>query len=139
MQLITQEQGSHDATPVHAVEAPVLTVIVPTRNERDNIAELLGRLDAVVPDEAIEIVFVDDSDDGTAEVVEALRAGVARDVRVIHRAPDARTGGLGGAVCAGLQAARGTWVCVMDADLQHPPELIERLLGEARGSDSDVV
>jgi dolichol-phosphate mannosyltransferase len=141
MQLITQEQSNHDATPVHAVEAqaPGLTVIVPTRNERDNVAELLGRLDVVAPDESIEIVFVDDSDDGTAELVEALRAGVARNIQVIHRAPDARTGGLGGAVCAGLQAARGTWVCVMDADLQHPPELIERLLDEARSSDSDVV
>jgi glycosyltransferase involved in cell wall biosynthesis len=139
MQLITQEHGSDDATPVHAVEEPALTVIVPTRNERDNIGELLGRLDVVAPEEAIEIVFVDDSDDGTGEVVEALRAGVARDVRLIHRSPGDRTGGLGGAVCAGLQAARGTWVCVMDADLQHPPELIERLLDEARAEDADVV
>jgi glycosyltransferase involved in cell wall biosynthesis len=114
-------------------------VIVPTRNERDNIAELLGRLDVVAPDEAIEIIFVDDSDDDTAEVVEALRTGVARNVQIIHRAHGARSGGLGGAVCVGLQAARGTWVCVMDGDLQHPPELIERLLDQARAGDSDVV
>jgi glycosyltransferase involved in cell wall biosynthesis len=137
MQLITHEEVGHDA--VEAAGAPTLTVIVPTRNERDNIAELLRRLDVVAPDKAIEIVFVDDSDDGTAEVVESLSARIRRDVRVIHRAPGARAGGLGGAVCAGLQAARAPWVCVIDGDLQHPPELIERLLDEARGSDSELV
>src|SRR3954452_17585620 len=140
MQLIMQEHAGNAATSVRAVEAPpTLTVIVPTRNERDNIAELLGRLDAVAPEKAIDILFVDDSDDGTEEVIESLRASVNRDVNVVHRPPADRTGGLGGAVCAGLEVARGTWVCVMDADLQHPPELVERLLDQAQNGDSDIV
>jgi dolichol-phosphate mannosyltransferase len=140
MQLIMQEQAVHKATSARAVEAPpTLTVIVPTRNERDNIAELLGRLDAVAPEQTIDVLFVDDSDDGTEEVIESLSASVNRDVQVIHRSAATRSGGLGGAVCAGLEAARGTWVCVMDADLQHPPELIEQLLDKARGGDLDIV
>jgi putative flippase GtrA len=140
MQLIMQEHAGHAATSVRAVEAPpTLTVIVPTRNERDNIAELLGRLDAVALEKAIDILFVDDSDDGTEEVIESLRASVNRDVNVIHRPPADRTGGLGGAVCAGLEVARGTWVCVIDADLQHPPELVEELLDRAESGDSDIV
>jgi dolichol-phosphate mannosyltransferase len=140
MQLIMQEQAGHPTTSARALEAPpTLTVIVPTRNERDNIAELLGRLDAVAPEERIDILFVDDSDDGTEDVIESLRAAVNRDVQVIHRPPAARSGGLGGAVCAGLEVARGTWVCVMDGDLQHPPELIEQLLDRAAGGESDMV
>jgi dolichol-phosphate mannosyltransferase len=46
---------------------------------------------------------------------------------------------LGGAVVAGLRAARSEWICVMDADLQHPPELLGPLLEEARRSNADVV
>lgn len=58
-------------------------------------------------------------------------------VRVLHRQGPERRGGLGGAVLAGLTEARGEWVVVMDGDLQHPPELAERLamVGASRGLD----
>ena len=51
-------------------------------------------------------------------------------VRLIHRSADQRTGGLSGAVIAGFHQAHGTWAVVMDGDLQHPPELVARLVGD---------
>jgi dolichol-phosphate mannosyltransferase len=84
-------------------------------------------------------LFVDDSDDGTPEVIAAMAPNPAFRVAVIHRLPGQRGGGLGGAVLAGIQAAQTKWVCVMDADLQHPPELLRALLEEARRSKADVV
>jgi len=78
---------------------------------------------------------VDDSDDSTPEVVQQRaaqdRPGLA--VRLLHRPAGHRAGGLGTAVAAGLAAAGGEWAVVMDGDLQHPPELVPRLIeaGEA--------
>ena len=118
---------------------PIMSVVIPTKNEAGNIGVLLGRLACVAPDLPMEIVFVDDSSDETPRMVEEAARHCARDILLIHRAPDERTGGLGGAVTAGLRAARGEWVCVMDGDLQHPPELIPRLLSEATLATADVV
>ncbi|MEA2514228.1 MAG: dolichol-phosphate mannosyltransferase, partial [Thermomicrobiales bacterium] len=55
------------------------------------------------------------------------------------RPPGARGGGLGGAVVHGLREARAEWVCVMDADLQHPPEVVPRLLDQVRDRQDDLV
>lgn len=128
-------------TPVQSAGGRVagLTVVVPTRNERDNVVVLLDRLDKVCPDVALDVLFVDDSSDGTAEVIRQRAASSARVVDVIHRPPGDRPGGLGGAVHAGLIQARSDWACVMDADLQHPPEVIEAMVKRARGSTADIV
>src|SRR6185437_930527 len=62
------------------VDAPELTIVVPTFNEHDNIVPLLGRLDAVLAGIAWEAIFVDDdTPDGTAQ---ALREAARRDRRV---------------------------------------------------------
>lgn len=135
--------GAHDAAvpgaPSPAGDRPLLSVVVPTRNEEGNVERLCRLLDEVLPQEALEVVFVDDSDDGTPEAVRRAAGASRRPVRLLHRAPGDRASGLGGAVVEGIRAARGTWVCVMDADLQHPPMLIERLLERARGGGYDVV
>jgi dolichol-phosphate mannosyltransferase len=124
-----------------AVETPVpaLTVIVPTRNEAGNIEALVARLDEALASTDAEILFVDDSDDSTPQVVERVAADYRRQIRLLHRGPGARRGGLGGAVVAGLRASRAEWVCVMDADLQHPPELVPELFRRARGDSRDLV
>ena len=57
---------------------PLLTVVVPTKNERGNVPHVVARLDAALPTVPLEIVFVDDSDDGTAELVEDLAAESGR-------------------------------------------------------------
>jgi dolichol-phosphate mannosyltransferase len=115
--------------------APVVSVVVPTRNEASNVEPLVGRITAALSTTPFEICFVDDSDDSTGDLLLALaRANPA--VRCLIRQGADRAGGLSTAVVAGLRMARGRYVCVMDADLQHPPELVPALLAEAeRGAD----
>jgi putative flippase GtrA len=112
---------------------------VPTRNEAGNVAELVRRLEGVLPDTPTEIVFVDDSDDQTPAVVQAVQTASSRDIVLLHRPVEKRLGGLGGAVVDGFRVARGEWLCVMDGDLQHPPEVVEHLWREAHRSAADLV
>jgi dolichol-phosphate mannosyltransferase len=122
-----------------AAELPLVSVVVPTKNERDNVVRLVKRLEAVLPTVAMEIIFVDASTDGTAEAIEEMAKRSERDVVLLRQAPSRRRSGLGGAVVQGLCAARAPWACVMDADLQHPPELIADLLERAESGDLDLV
>lgn len=118
------------------VESAV-TVIVPTFNERDNVAELVARTAVALAGREAEILFVDDSSDDTADEVTRVAADAPLPVRVIHRADN--TGGLGGAVVVGLEAAAHDLCIVMDGDLQHPPELLPRLLARHDDGEADVV
>lgn len=118
---------------------PVLTVIVPTKDEAGNIEPLLRRVEDAVGDDATEVIFVDDSSDDTPAVISKMADICALAVRVVHRPLERRADGLGGAVVEGIRAATGEWVCVMDADLQHPPETIPRLLQRARADKVDLV
>jgi dolichol-phosphate mannosyltransferase len=118
---------------------PALSVVIPTRNEEGNIERLVERLDKVLASTAAEILFVDDSDDGTLAAIERARGLSRHEVRAIHRPPGSRNGGLGGAVVEGMRTARAPWICVMDADLQHPPEVIERLAAKAREQGVDLI
>jgi len=118
---------------------PTLSIVVPTRNEVDNIDELVRRLEHALSSVPAEIVFVDDSNDQTPQAIEAVSARTQLPIVLIHRPPEQQMGGLGGAVVEGLRAARAPWVCVMDADLQHPPELIPDLLDRANRDNADLV
>ena len=113
------------------------TIVVPSFNERENVFALIGEINAALPDVDAEIIYVDDSTDDTALMVEAA-AGTSRlPVRVLHREQPA--GGLAGAVVDGIRASRSDLVIVMDADLQHPAALIPALLQTAADEDLDVV
>lgn len=114
-----------------------VTVIVPTYNERDNVAELVERVAAALDGRDAEILFVDDSADDTALEIERVAADAPLLVRVIHR--DDNTGGLGGAVVTGLKAAASDVCVVMDGDLQHPPELLPALVDRHAQGGVDVV
>lgn len=108
---------------------PEISVIVPTRNERDNIRPLLDRLRPALAGRRAEVVFVDDSTDETPEVISRNADGPpGLAVRCLHRPPGERQGGLGGAVVAGLRASEAPVAVVMDGDLQHPPEVIPALI-----------
>jgi dolichol-phosphate mannosyltransferase len=113
-----------------------LTLVIPTFNERDNIRPLLDQLSTVLVGVEWEALFVDDSTDGTDQLIGSFSKQDAR-VRLLHRAQN--RGGLAGAVVDGLSVARGTYVCVLDADLQHPPERIPSMLAAATASGADVV
>ena len=118
---------------------PTLSVVVPTRNEAGNVRALVEQLHSVLDGTPAEIVFVDDSDDDTPSVIGALAAGDPDGVRLVHRPAGARDGGLGGAVVAGLNAARAPWVVVMDGDLQHPPATVPDLLAAGRARTAEAV
>jgi len=109
----------------------LLTVIVPTRNEAQNILPLLKRLAAALTGVPFEVLFMDDSTDNTPEAIAQAAPCFPFPVQVIARPPEQRNG-LSGAVVEGFGAARGEWLCVMDADLQHPPELVPALLTRAQ-------
>ncbi len=117
-----------------------ISIIVPTRNEAGNINALLTSIRNSFYGTFIEVIFVDDSTDDTPQVVEtAIKDFPAQNVRLIHRLPEQQTGGLGGAVVVGLKAARADYACVMDGDLQHPPEVVPVLLKTAIENNADLV
>ncbi len=118
---------------------PQVSVLIPTRNERDNIRLLTARLASALRGLGWELIFVDDSDDDTPACIREAEKAFGLNLRLIHRPPGSRQGGLGGAVLEGFAVARGAWVCVMDADLQHPPERIPGLLEKARQDSLDLV
>jgi dolichol-phosphate mannosyltransferase len=127
-------------TSMRAGDGCTLSVVVPTRSEAPNIAALVSRLRAALRPSGLdwELVFVDDSDDGTPDAIsQAMLAEPA--VRLVHRAPGARQGGLGGAVSAGFEVARGEVIAVMDADLQHPPEVLAAVVAPVLSGEADLV
>jgi glycosyltransferase involved in cell wall biosynthesis len=126
------------ATPAGNLARPVLSIVVPTRNESANVVALLDRVRTAVKDTTFEVIFVDDSTDKTVATIEAAKANYPFQITVIAR-PVERRNGLGMAVVEGMRIARGEWVAVMDGDLQHPPEVIEQLLKKAQTTGSDLV
>ncbi|MDE2578729.1 MAG: glycosyltransferase family 2 protein [Hyphomicrobiales bacterium] len=110
-----------------AEPAPQLTVVAPVFNEAENIDPLLARLRPVLERCGLpyEIILVDDgSQDGT---LGHIRAAHAADPRV-RGLSFSRNFGKEIAIAAGLDAARGAAVVIMDSDLQHPPETIEQMV-----------
>jgi len=112
-----------------------LSLIIPTYNESGNISPLVKQIHLAISDYKYEILFVDDaSTDGTVERIEEL--GKDYPVRAIVRRDER---GLASAVVKGFQNAGGDILVVMDADLQHPPAVIEQLLAAIeQGADIAV-
>jgi dolichol-phosphate mannosyltransferase len=103
---------------------PQLTIIVPTRNEHDNVRPIYYALCHALDSIDWEVIFVDDdSRDGTAEAVYAL-ASHDRRVRCIRRIGRR---GLASACVEGILASSAPYVAVMDADLQHDEQLLPRM------------
>jgi dolichol-phosphate mannosyltransferase len=119
--------------PVSSVE---LSVVLPTFKERDNVAELVRRLDAALAGIAWEAIFVDDnSPDGTADAAKTIAAYDPR-VRCLRRVGRR---GLAGACIEGMLSSSAPFVAVMDADLQHDERILVAMLGKLRGGNSDLV
>ena len=104
---------------------PELTIIVPTRNERDNVRPVYEALCRTLEGIDWEAIFVDDdSQDGTPEAVCRL-ASLDRRVRCIQRIGRR---GFASACIEGVLASSAPYVAVMDADLQHDEGLLPRML-----------
>lgn len=107
----------------------MISLVVPLYCEREVLEALLQRIEAALEGEEWELVGVDDgSPDGTGEALSALSLRDPRVVPVLL----SRNFGKEAALSAGLDAAQGQAVIVMDGDLQHPPELIPTLLARWR-------
>jgi dolichol-phosphate mannosyltransferase len=125
------------ASPVaERLRPALLSVIVPTFNECENVREIVKRLDVALAGLDWEVVFVDDdSTDGTLEVLRGLARADAR-VRYLHRIGRR---GLASAVVEGIQSTGSPFVAVMDADLQHDESLLPAMLSRLRTSDFDMI
>lgn len=113
----------------HTMDSPAVSVIVPVYNEEENVPILQAELRAALRGIDHELVFVDDgSADHTPERIEA-----APNVRVIRFEKNA---GQSAAMYAGLQAARGAILVLIDGDLQNDPADIPKLVSEiSQGAD----
>jgi dolichol-phosphate mannosyltransferase len=111
-----------------------VSIIIPTRNEAENVAPLVAQI-VDRPVALQEILFVDDSSDGTRDVIQSLAA--SHSVRLIEQ--DRGRPGLAGAVMCGAEAAKGTFLLIMDADLSHPPDQIDALLAPLSAGKADMV
>jgi dolichol-phosphate mannosyltransferase len=124
------EQASQAEVPLQ------LSIIVPTFNERGNVATLVARLDAVLAGVAWEVIFVDDnSPDGTADAVRAL-AQIDHRVRCIRRVGRR---GLSGACIEGMLASSAPCAAVIDGDLQHDETQLPKMLGLIENGAAELV
>ena len=129
-----------NVVPLGLGNSPILlSLVLPTYNESKNIPKIVNllsqTLDQAIPN-AYELIVVDDnSPDRTWEIAAELMPEYPQ-LRVMRRTEER---GLSTAVIRGWQAARGEVLGVIDADLQHPPDLLLKLWGEiARGGDLAV-
>jgi dolichol-phosphate mannosyltransferase len=123
-------------TSSQATTTPQLSVVVPTFNERDNVAALFGKLETALAGIAWEVIYVDDnSPDGTCEVVRALALRDSR-VRCIRRIGRR---GLSGACIEGILASSAPCAAVIDADLQHDETQLPKMLALLQNGEAELV
>ena len=121
--------GAADLAP------PELSIVLATFNERENLPRLLERI-GTSPLPSYEILIVDDgSTDGTRDYLESA---IRSDPRLRPIWHDGKQTTLR-AQCQGILAARGRFIIVMDADLQHPPEVLPAMVRALAGSAGLVV
>jgi dolichol-phosphate mannosyltransferase len=117
---------------------PLLSAVLPVYNERETLLALRERLVRALDAASggsFEVIFADDgSTDGSADLLDGFTAGEPR-IRIIHLS---RNFGHQAALQAGLDAARGDAVLLMDADLQDPPELLEQMVAAWRAGHEVV-
>ena len=117
-------------------DTPLLTLVIPTFNERVNLAELVRRVDLAMGEVRWEMVIVDDnSPDGTAKAAKAI-ARKDRRVRCLRRVGRR---GLAGACIEGMLSSAAPYVAVMDGDLQHDESILPKMLEALRTGQVDLV
>jgi dolichol-phosphate mannosyltransferase len=115
--------------------SPLLCLVVPVLNERDNIAPLVELLRGVLDGIAWEGMFIDDdSKDGTRDAVAAIGRTDPR-VRLLHRIGRR---GLSSAFIEGAQASIAPYIAAMDGDLQHDERVLPRMLAALRDDGVDI-
>ncbi len=114
---------------------PLISIVIPTFNEKENVRPLIAGIASALSSMSYEVLFVDDdSPDGTKEEIER----VAKDRSNVRVASRKGKLGLGSAVLLGTSRALSELIIVMDADLQHPPEVLPSI-GEKLMLGCDLV
>jgi glycosyltransferase involved in cell wall biosynthesis len=109
--------------------APLISVVVPVKDEAGNVAPLAREIAAALKGEPHEILFVDDgSSDGTAAALTALKAEIP-ELRVLSHS---RNLGQSRGIRTGVHAARGGIIVTLDGDGQNDPADIPKLLSALR-------
>ena len=114
----------------------LLSIVVPCYNEEESVKLFLSEIQSILADYNFEVIFVNDgSSDNTLDVIKDL-ADSNSNVKYISFS---RNFGKESAIYAGLSNANGDLVCLMDADLQHPPRLIPEMIESICAGEADVV
>ncbi|MDD4601103.1 MAG: glycosyltransferase family 2 protein [Negativicutes bacterium] len=110
-----------------------LSIVIPTYNEKVNVGKITDKIRSVLAaeDYSYEILFMDDSSDDTPTVLKQLTRQY-HEICYIHRNNER---GLASAVVEGFNQSKGDYIIVMDADLQHPPELIPLIMKRLTRAD----
>ena len=119
------------ASPISPTAARILSVVVPVFNEAECFPVLLSRLLALQPRLGgfrLELIFVNDGSSDGSDVLLEDAGRTYPNVKVLHFS---RNFGHQAALTAGLDHARGDYVCIIDADLQDPPEIVPDMLRRA--------
>ena len=114
----------------------LLSIVVPCYNEEESVKLFLSEIQSILADYNFEVIFVNDgSSDNTLDVIKDL-ADSNSNVKYLSFS---RNFGKESAIYAGLSNANGDLVCIMDADLQHPPRLIPEMIESICAGEADVV
>ena len=126
-----------------------VSIIIPTFNESMNIRNLLTQIQRNIPAETnVEIIIVDDnSPDGTGNIVEKYIEESSKSspqelmsknvsIRIVHRKEKS---GLISALVNGIGLCKGKNVLIMDADFSHPPEVINKMIGELKKAPNCII
>jgi len=138
MSTLRQRTGAGSEGSKRSDENPMLSIVVPTYNEKGNMEPLLTGLARTLDEAGIkyEVIIMDDnSPDGTADEVERLQLAGLTEVRCVVRKENR---GLSPAVIDGYKQCRGGVWLVMDADLSHPIEAVPRIYKRIVEDGADI-
>ena len=114
----------------------LLSIVVPCYNEEESVKLFLSEIQSILADYNFEVIFVNDgSSDNTLKVIKDL-ADSNSNIKYLSFS---RNFGKESAIYAGLSNANGDLVCLIDADLQHPPRLIPEMIESICAGEADVV
>ncbi|MBZ4021101.1 dolichol-phosphate mannosyltransferase [Rhodobacter sp. TJ_12] len=113
-----------------------ISIVIPARNEAENIAALLDGIDAALLGQDYEVIVIDDASDDGMEGILRARMAQAPQLRVLR---NRRAGGQSAAVHSGVQVARGAICATLDGDGQNPPEELPKLIAPLQAAGSEKI